>query len=215
MGGALTVSEHLFEDFLRLHALPFERIPEAEEHRPDYLVSVDKLRLVFEVKEISTDANFGRGELAVSSRTVGEHVRPKIQQARKQVRYGASLGLPTVLLIYNALDPLHRFGTEDHDFEHAMYGERTLVVDVATTRVTDDYHGRNKSFSPTAKTYFSALRRLKPTVNGPSVTLFENLHAALPLPYAILPACFDVVRSEIANSDPLAENRVAGPVPRG
>jgi hypothetical protein len=43
-----------------------------------------------------------------------------------KVQYGAKQGIPSVLLVYNNLDPLHLFGTEDHDFIAAMYGEYTL-----------------------------------------------------------------------------------------
>ena len=53
---------------------------------------------------------------------MGDHIRSKIAEARRQVQYGAKQGIPSVLLVYNNLDPIHLFGTEDQDFISAMYG---------------------------------------------------------------------------------------------
>ncbi|MDQ6760691.1 MAG: hypothetical protein M3Z32_12635, partial [Acidobacteriota bacterium] len=54
-----TKSEKLFEQFLTANGVLFERIEEAALPRPDYLVSVGDRGLVFEVKEIAEDKNFG------------------------------------------------------------------------------------------------------------------------------------------------------------
>lgn len=199
MSRLLTVSESHFEEFLRAHGLPFERVAETETPRPDYLVTAGDVRLMFEVKELTKDDNFRCGESAISSRTVGDHIRSKIGQARRQVKFGANSGIPSILLIYNALDPLHIFGTEQHDFIAAMYGEYTLKLHPETGRVIDNYHGRNKSFTSETKTYFSALGSLWPSCDGAmTVTLYENLFAALAVPYEALPPCFQVVRCELA-----------------
>jgi hypothetical protein len=198
MSAPLTVSEAKFEEFLRASGLRFERVAEANTPRPDYLVTSGELQLMFEVKELTKDDNFAQGLFAVSSRTVGDHIRSKITQAREQVRFGAKSGIPSILLIYNDIDPLHLFGTEQHDFTAAMYGERTLLIQ--TGRVVADYQGRNKSFSQDKKTYFSALGRLWPCHGKMTVTLYENLFAALPVPYDTLPSCFEVVRCELAEA---------------
>jgi hypothetical protein len=118
MTNPLTVSEAAIEKFLHASGLSFERVQEAETRLPDYLVTADGLSLMFEVKELAKDENFRH--LGVSSRIVGDHIRSKIKQARDQVRCGANQGIPSILLIYNALDPMHMFGTENHDFIDAV-----------------------------------------------------------------------------------------------
>jgi hypothetical protein len=62
--------------------------------------------------------------------------------------------------------------------------------------VLDDFQGRNKSFSQDKSTYFSALGRLAPRKGDMTVTLFENMFAAVPIHYEALPPCFEVIRFE-------------------
>ena len=47
-----------YENFLAANSLSFEKIKEATTPRPDYLVSVDELRIVFELKDLAEDENF-------------------------------------------------------------------------------------------------------------------------------------------------------------
>lgn len=196
MSAALTKSEAIFEDFLRHYGLPFERIPEANNPRPDYRVTAGTVRLMVEVKELLKDDDFSKEPFVVSSRTVGDHIRSKIREASKQVRFGADQGIPSILLIYNALDPLHLFGTENHDFLDAMYGERTLLLNLESGNVVSDFHGRNRLFSEDrnrGKTHFSALGRLAPRNGRMTITLFENCFSCVPIPYDALPPCFEVI----------------------
>jgi len=58
----------------------------------------------------------------------------------------------------------------------------------------DRFHGRNKSFQPNKNTSFSAIGRLKEERASIRVTLFENIHAKVPIDYNTLPACFEVIR---------------------
>jgi hypothetical protein len=89
-------------------------------------------------------------------------------------------------------------GTEDHDFEHAMYGEHTLRIDTGLGRVVDTFHGNNKEFQANKNTRFSALARIKESGREGivEVTVFENIHANVSLPYDRLPRCFVVIRVE-------------------
>ena len=80
-----TTSELAFEQFLTQNTLPFKRIEEQETPRPDYLVQIGDLKVLFEVKEISEDENFTTEPLKVYGRTIGDHIRAKIEQARRQV----------------------------------------------------------------------------------------------------------------------------------
>lgn len=58
---------------------------------------------------------------------MGDHVRAKINEARKQVKVALNNRSPGILLIYNNLGPREAFGTEQHDFIAAMYGGPTVV----------------------------------------------------------------------------------------
>lgn len=111
-----TISETLFEQFLHDHGVPFRRIAVADTARPDYSVGemTDWGPVYFEVKELSTDEDFGHGQFASNGRTVGDHIRSKITKSKKQLQYGAKQGILSILLIYNDLDThRHEFGTEE------------------------------------------------------------------------------------------------------
>ena len=196
-----TISEAAFENFLNENKLLFDHIEEASTPRPDYLVHAGDLKLIFEVKELGEDENFrevhdpGARIFRVHSRIVGDHVRRKISEAKKQIQYAAKQGIPSILLIYNNLDPLFLFGTEDHDFITAMYGEYTLTIDKATNKIAGEpFFGRNQSLSEIKNTSFSAVGRLHPKTG---ITLFENAFAKIKLPYDKMPPCFEVRRVAI------------------
>jgi hypothetical protein len=203
-----TISEEVFERFLRENSLIFEKIEEKDTPRPDYLVHAGGTRLMFEVKELVEDKDFGvvrdtsRPDIRTGVRTVGDHVRKKITVARKQIRYAAKLGIPAILLVYNNIDPIHLFGTENADFITAMYGEYTLLLDREAGRVTDAFYGRNQSLREDCNIEFSAVARLAPCGGTMIATLFENVFSTLKIPYESLPTCFEIVRVELSSQSP-------------
>ena len=154
-----TKSEEVFESFLTLNGLVFQKIEEVLKkgaHRPDYLVEVGDRKLIFEVKELVEDDKFGvvsdpsHPHIKLSSRTVGDHVRRTIERSKKQIQYGAEQGIPSILLIYNAIDPVFQdFGTEDHDFISAMYGEFTILIGKDTSQSSKLFNGRKGSVQET------------------------------------------------------------------
>jgi hypothetical protein len=193
-----TESEALFEQFCSTHRLAVEPIPRGDDNTPDYLLRLGEAPVYVEIKQIDIDDSFG-GPNGVSSRTIGDHVRAKINEARKQLQARSKQGSPCVLLVYNNLDPLQAFGTEEHDFITAMYGEWT--VRIASNAIVDSYLGRNARLRPKHNSSFSAVGHLRRTSDGASVLLYENLHARHPLDYEALPKCFEVRRFE---DDPTA-----------
>jgi hypothetical protein len=197
-----TTSEIAFEAFLAENGLPFQKVEEGGQRKPDYLVEIGESKLLFEVKELSDDDKVEvlEGATRVSSRTIGDHIRRKIVDARKQIQFGANQGIPSVLLIYNNIDPEHLFGTEEHDFIAAMYGERTLVIDKSPPEIVDAYYGHNHSFREARNTSFSALGLLRSNQGKLKVTLVENAFAKLKIPYDLLPAFFEVRRCQIAQT---------------
>jgi hypothetical protein len=200
-----TNSEQIFETFLASNSVRFDKIEEATSSRPDYLVHLDDLDLIFEVKELEEDENFGvvtdrsRPHIKMHSRTIGDHVRRRIDAARRQVQYGANQGIPSILLIYNTVDPIiQAFGTEDMDFVTAMYGEYTMLLKNDTGENSELFNGRNQLLQERKNTSFSAVGRLRDRGGKTMVTLFENIFAKVKIPYERLPSFFDVKRAELS-----------------
>ncbi len=170
-------------------------------------MSVGDRGLVFEVKEIAEDNNFGAAadpahpHTKSNFRTLGDHVRRRIQDSKKQIQYGAKQqGIPSVLLIYNALDPVFQlFGTEDLDFTTAMYGELTTLINKNTGTLSELFSGRNKMLQKNTNTSFSAVGRLSDRNGEMKVALFENVFAAVKIPFGQVPACFDIIRVNISD----------------
>jgi hypothetical protein len=197
-----TASEAALEAFLTENRLAFQKVQEGGERKPDYLVEMKGLKLLFEVKELAEDDNFQvqKGVFQASSRTIGDHIRRKIAKARKQVQFGANQGIPSILLIYNNIDPEHLFATEDHDFITAMYGEYTVVLDRESPQIVNSYYGENNWLREGKNTSFSALGRLRPIEGKWMITFFENAFAKVKLPYDALPPCFEVKRFQISRA---------------
>ena len=191
-----TEGEALFEAFCQTNALSFQPVPVSSGRTPDYVVTLSDDLAYFEIKQIDEDERFTLD--GVSSRTVGAHIRQKIEDARTQIQYASSQGKPGVLLVYNNLDHMQLFGTDKHDFIFAMYGEMT--INLVAGKAVDSFHGRNSKLRPEHNSSFSAVGHLVRTMNGPRVRLFENIYARYPLAYEGLPACFDVVRVEIEDA---------------
>ena len=184
-----TLSEALFEKFCAANSLAWQRVRESAEPTPDYRVTIDTADVYFEVKEIVHDQAFSG---VLSSRTVGDHVRAKINEARNQVKAACSNGWPTVLLVYNKIDPLQCFGTEQHDFLSAMYGELTVTLSKQSRQVVHSFYGRNASFRDGKNESFSAVGQLRSEgswATSVQVHIYENVYAKVPLRYESLPAC--------------------------
>lgn len=192
----MPVSEFLFEQFCDANRISWVKLPTGKIPTPDYRVSVNGDTINVEIKQIESTDCSAPLENAISH-SVGVHVRQKIDGARKQLQASSKAGIPCILLIYNAVDPMQLLGTEKHDFLAAMYGDMTLLI--KNTVVADSFYGRNSKLRPKQNTSFSALGHLRNSHNGPTVRLFENSFARIPLNYESLPSCFEVVRIEIAD----------------
>ncbi len=188
-----TRSEITFEHFLKAQGLEFRPIATGPEKTPDYAVNIGGTEIVFEVKEMTSDKSWN--STVVHSASVGNFIRKLIHRSRKQVQAASKRGRPTVLLVFNNWDPLQLFGTDDHDFRQAMFGADTMLISNESHRVLERFYGDGKALHASKNTSFSALGRLKQGRGDRiGVTLFENIHAKVPLDYKIMPDCFDVVR---------------------
>lgn len=191
-----TESEALFERFCGQHRLDWTPIPAGSGKTPDYRLQFQGCTVLVEIEQIESRTGFHSS--GASSRTVGSHVRHKISEARKQLKTASEAGLPAILLIHNTVDPWQTFGTEDHDFVCAMYGE--LTVRLTNGRATDSFHGRNAKIRRDANTSFSGVGHLKRVGDGAEVRVFENVYATHPLPFQLLPSCIEVVRVEVEHA---------------
>jgi hypothetical protein len=192
-----TRSEILFESFCDANGLSWARVDETSTPTPDYVVTMSGGKVYFEIKQIDDDANF-RKPSGVSSRTVGDHVRSKINEARAQIQAGAALGVPSVLLIHNNLDPLQIFGTERHDFIAAMYGEMTVLL--KNGKIVDLFPGRNSALRQNHNSSFSAVGHLRSSPAGATVETYENIFARNRLDASALPECLGFLRIEVTES---------------
>ena len=188
-----TKSETIFEEFCNSNNIRCEKIAEYDQPTPDYRVVLNAETVIVEVKQIDKDDNFT--EAWGSRRIIGDHIRAKINEARKQVKAASNERLPAILLIYNNLDPMQMFGTEQHDFIVAMYGEMTVVINPKQHVITNSYHGRNQSLRHNKNTSFSAVGRLYQTNEGPVVRIYENIFSEYHLDYSALPKCIEVCTS--------------------
>ncbi|SRR5712691_7114441 len=211
-----TKSEELFENFLSANKLQFEKIKVENTPRPDYLVSAGRLQLVFELKELAEDDSFdvvkdpAFPHIRSHSRTMGDHVRSRIERSRKQIQFGAERGIPSVLLIYNSVDPVFQmFGTEPMDFTAAMYGEYTILLDRQTRAASDMFNGKNQLLQQNKNTSFSAIGHLCDRGGKTTVTLFDNVFAKVKIAYDQLPPCFEMPRIEVS-TEPLAWREPVG-----
>ncbi len=189
-----TKGEIVFEDFCDSNNIEWEKTKEGEKATPDYKVVFNNDIVYVEVKQIDKDDNFKEN---FSSRTVGSHVRKKIKEAINQLKEASKRGSPAILLIYNNLDGLQMFGTEQHDFIAAMYGEMTLIFDKNKKQVTDHYYGRNHSFNDEKSIYFSAVGFLYQKKEGTGLKLYENIYAKNKLNFSQLPVCIEAIRIDI------------------
>jgi hypothetical protein len=204
-----TKSESLFESFLATNNLPFDKIKEDTTPRPDYRVPVGTCEIIFELKELAEDEDFGvvkdpaHPHIKSHSRTLGDHVRRRINSSKKQIQFGAKQGIPAVLLIYNNIDPIFQmFGTEPMDFTAAMYGAYTILLNRETRTASDWFNGKGQMLQDTKNTSFSAIGHLCDRGGKITVTLYENIFARVKIPYAQLPSCFEVPCIEVSR-DPL------------
>ena len=75
-------SESIFEEFCNSNNIPWDKIPEGPESTPDYKILLNSQIIFVEVKQIDKDAAFNTAN-GITSRTVGSHVRKKIEGSRK------------------------------------------------------------------------------------------------------------------------------------
>ena len=189
-----TPGQKRFEAFCRAHALAWKRVPCGQERTPDYEIDFGGHVVYFEIKDITVDDQFTPSS---GVRIVGKHVRSQIERAREQILTAARKRCPAVLLIFNAVDPYAQaFGTEDHDFITAMYGEVTMAVNTTTNAVVESFFGKDHLLDKCKNTSFSGVGGFRE--GGNAIFMYENWFAKNKLPVAALASVFNIRRVEVA-----------------
>lgn len=169
----LTVSEAAFETFLADHGLDHERLLEADTPRPDYLVRIAAVNLIFEIKELSkrrcSSARSSDSPRFCSSTTISTRCTCSALKTTTSSKRCTALGL---------------------------WRSRE------SGRVADAFHSRDQAVAVGKNTSFSAIGRLAPRAGRMMVTVFENAFAKVKLPHESLPTCLDVRRVEIELAKP-------------
>lgn len=186
-----TVSELLFESFCEAHRIRCFRVAAGTTRSPDYDVFLGRRKVVVEVKEIepnSTEraalAAANRGEFVAVSITPGQKVRGKISDAGPQIKARAKGRSPGLLVLYEgSWLPNH---LDEYQVRVAMFGFEAVVFNVpkdprASPNVAGHKYGGSRKMTPHHSTSISAVAILRDGESGPSLTVFHNPHAKLPL----------------------------------
>lgn len=128
-------SETLFEIFCDQVGVPWQRVPEESERRPDYEIFLHGVRIFAEVKQLDPNAEeealakrTAQGEVVAFGSTPGERIRREVREANRQLKKVASEAFPTVVVIFNNTPcSLH---TDPYAVMTAMQGIDAVEVSV-------------------------------------------------------------------------------------
>lgn len=195
----MTKSEIKFEQFCNDHIIQFNRIDTGLTTTPDYHIFVGSQKIIVEVKELQANDDDKRAlqDLKTQKSTVwgihrvGDRIRYKLDDAKKQIEGRAKGICPSMLVLYDAR-PFPVRGIFSYEILVAMYGWETIDLQVPEKLgepVTFGEHrfGKGKKFREGVHTYISSLAILsegKP--DSLHLDIYLNDYADKPLPYEIL-----------------------------
>lgn len=195
----MTESERQFEKFCA--SVQWRCVPVATgtSRTPDYDLFIGATRIVTEVKEVTSDPydspvpEYQDEHVTVRARTktIGDQVRDKINKAAPQVKSRSAGIFPTLVVIYDLLDPTLRGNTEPLDFLAAMYGPPQAVLAVPQQHgevyIKETKFGPGRKTTPRSNTSVSALASLWMDRDGAlSLDIYHNVFAKVPLEVGLL-----------------------------
>lgn len=188
----ITRSEQMFEDFCSRHRIRWRRIPTARAQTPDYEIFLARRKVIVEVKEISPNKDelaaeriARQGGFAIVSSTPGDRVRAKISSAVPQLK-AATKGRMAGLLVL--LDTgFFAEHTSPYNIRTAMHGFETHYLGVpqdpnCSVYLKDRDFGGGKKTTPSSNTSLSAIAVIEPWSTPPSLRVYHNPFAKVPLP---------------------------------
>ena len=187
-----TESENLFEDFCEENAIGYEKIAEGNCRSPDYLLSINGLKIVTEVKQFNSNKDnqanyeeFKKKGFVVWSSKPGIRVYKKITGASKQISNSAKGRYSGLLVLYNTV-PLQN-PLDSYEIKVAAYGLDTIVISKPGSLDEKPYErarksGPNKKFTENHNTSISAIGVLTKESKKLNLCIYHNYHAAIPIP---------------------------------
>ena len=192
----MTISEDQFERFCNQGNLPFVRLEPDGQETPDYEVVLGGQHAIFEIKELTPNKEEmhalrdvkEKHSASWGSSKVGNRIRYKIDDAKRQLERLAGGKCPGVVLLYDARPPLIR-SISPYEIEVAMYGFETIDLDVPDkigepVTFGKRRFGKGKKLRHDSHTFISAVGVLRESSrNGPlHMDLYLNVFADKPLP---------------------------------
>jgi hypothetical protein len=192
----MTDSELKFERFCAARDIPFKKIQAGHSTTPDYEIVVNSQKIVVEVKEIDLNDNDKKALQQMETKTifvwgsgpVGNRVRYKIDDAKRQLESRAMGICPSILVLYDKR-PQPVGGIFSYEILVAMYGCETIELHMPSSleeplKFGKHRFGNGKKFRPGVHTYISGLAVLSDsTSNSFRLDVYVNDFADKPLPY--------------------------------
>lgn len=185
-----TQSEMLFENLCADQGHKCNKIEEGGNKTPDYLVRIDTLEFVVEVKQVNPNngqkkllAEFEKKRFIVVTAIPGEKVRGKIKSGAAQISKLAKGRMSGMLVLYNNLpfalgDP---FGP--YNIRVGMFGFDTIVLtkprDFSAPKVLDRKFGPKRKVTKEHNTSISALAVIN-EIEPNRLDVYHNPYAAIP-----------------------------------
>ena len=191
----MTISEKLFEQFCRENNIEFSRLLPDGNKTPDYEINLDDQHTILEIKEFALNDEEKaaindfkkKGYSSWDQSKLGNRIRYKIDDSKRQIQRLASGKSSAILLLYDAR-PFPIKGISPYEIEVAMYGWESIDLHVPENleepvRFGKHRFGKGKKFRHDCHTYISAIGMLKeidPT-EPLHLDLYLNVYADIPL----------------------------------
>ena len=194
-----TESEKLFEAFCNNNGLQFERVSPGVTKTPDYIIEINGIKIVVEVKQIELNdeeerllKQFEKGEPVVFTSTPGDRVRSKIRAASPQLRILAKGKYPGVLILYNSLPFAAGDPTQPYHIKTGMFGLETFIltklpiIGKGDPQIIDKKFGPKRQMTEDHNKTISAIGDMRRTKeSGIELFIYHNHFAPIPLPVGV------------------------------
>ena len=188
-----TLSENLFEKICSNLHIKFERISEESEPRPDYLIDLNGIKVVAEIKQIDLNPEeekklrrMEKGEAISFSNVPGSRVRSKISSSSKQISNISKGKCPGILVLYDNTPFAVGSHLEPYNIKVGMYGLEQFILsrpmDIRESpKLVDKKFGPKKKMTLDHNTSISALGVIEESGGGHIIRFYHNWHAGIPL----------------------------------
>ncbi len=187
-------SETLFEHFCTQNVIKYKRIPTGENKTPDFVIWLDSIQVIVEVKQIDPNSKDLQtlkkppedwDESDLYDEMPGERVRLKIKSAMPQLRRRAKNQHPAIIVL---LDNVHLWSEllDSYAVRVAMYGIETILISSKVApesgaEVLSRWHGSRRKVSAKHNTTLSAVAVVREKDNAICLDIYHNMFACIPL----------------------------------